>query len=157
MVDNAHDRRTLEQRLQWIADWSEPGIDLADAGTAREVVERINAQAIRIRQLVERIKALEAALKWRPSRWDYDRIASYDDAVRNWEAQAKAALGQGGVRSDYSGGGLVALDDLISAAIAHAECYATEDGDPRRRYTPAQMEIALRNLSRTLTPGGNHG
>ncbi|MEN9924058.1 MAG: hypothetical protein RL268_184 [Pseudomonadota bacterium] len=31
-MSNAHDRRTLEDRLQWIADWSEPDIDLADAG-----------------------------------------------------------------------------------------------------------------------------
>ena len=51
MTDNAHDRRTLEQRLKWIADWSEPGIDLADAGTAREALDRIKSQAIRIRQL----------------------------------------------------------------------------------------------------------
>jgi len=43
----------------------------------------------------ERIKALEAALKWRPARCDYDSLRSYDDAVRNWEARAKAAL-QGG-------------------------------------------------------------
>lgn len=50
-MTNAHDPRTLEERLQWIADWSEPGIDLADAGTAREALERIRAQAIRIRQL----------------------------------------------------------------------------------------------------------
>lgn len=40
---NAHDKRTLKERLQWIADWSEPDIDLADAGTAREALERINA------------------------------------------------------------------------------------------------------------------
>ncbi len=51
MTDNAHDRRTLEERLQWIADWSEPGIDLADAGTAREALDRIKSQAIRIREL----------------------------------------------------------------------------------------------------------
>lgn len=50
-MDSAHDKRTLEQRLQWIADWSEPDIDLADAGTAREALDRIKAQDIRIRQL----------------------------------------------------------------------------------------------------------
>lgn len=37
----AHDKRTLIERLEWIADWSETGIDLADAGTAREALERI--------------------------------------------------------------------------------------------------------------------
>ena len=37
----AHDKRTLIERLKWIADWSEPGIDLADAGTAREALDRI--------------------------------------------------------------------------------------------------------------------
>lgn len=40
-MTNAHDPRTLEDRLQWIADWSEPGIDLADAGTAREALDTI--------------------------------------------------------------------------------------------------------------------
>ena len=48
---NAHDRRTLEERLQWIADWSEPDIDLADAGTAREALEKIREQAARIAKL----------------------------------------------------------------------------------------------------------
>lgn len=48
---NAHDKRTLEERLEWIADWSEPGIDLADAGTAREALEKIREQAARIAKL----------------------------------------------------------------------------------------------------------
>lgn len=37
----AHDPRSLTERLKWIADWSEPSIDLADAGTAREALEVI--------------------------------------------------------------------------------------------------------------------
>lgn len=40
-MDNAHDPRSLVERLKWIADWSEPGIDLADAGTAREALDTI--------------------------------------------------------------------------------------------------------------------
>ena len=39
----AHEKRTLKERLEWIADWSEPDIDLADAGTAREALDRIEA------------------------------------------------------------------------------------------------------------------
>ena len=31
MTGNAHDKRTLKERLEWIANWSEPDIDLADA------------------------------------------------------------------------------------------------------------------------------
>lgn len=53
-MTDAHDRRTLEERLQWIADWSEPGIDLADAGTAREALDRIKAQDAEIERLKRR-------------------------------------------------------------------------------------------------------
>lgn len=42
--------------------------------------------------LGRREAALRNALKWRPSRCDYDNLRSYDDAVRNWEATARAAL-----------------------------------------------------------------
>lgn len=55
-MTNAHDRRTLEERLQWIADWSEPGIDLADAGTAREALDKLRAQAAEIERLTRRIE-----------------------------------------------------------------------------------------------------
>lgn len=55
---NAHDTRTLEERLRWIADWSEPDIDLADAGTAREALERIE----QLTAEVERLKAIVAEL-----------------------------------------------------------------------------------------------
>lgn len=54
-MTNAHDRRTLEERLQWIADWSEPGIDLADAGTAVEALDKLRAQAAEIERLRQRI------------------------------------------------------------------------------------------------------
>lgn len=53
---NAHDQRTLEQRLQWIADWSEPDIDLADAGTTREALDKIREQAAEIKRLTKRIE-----------------------------------------------------------------------------------------------------
>ena len=58
MSKSAHDTRTLEERLRWIADWSEPDIDLADAGTAREALERIEqltAENERLREALGRI------------------------------------------------------------------------------------------------------
>lgn len=51
LMTNAHDPRTLEERLQWIADWSEPDIDLADAGTAREALDKLRAQAAEIERM----------------------------------------------------------------------------------------------------------
>ena len=122
MTDNAHDRRTLEERLQWIADWSEPGIDLADAGTAREALDRIKSQAIRIRELeAERqrlitennvltnerdalkaeVARLRGALMNIESLWisnnsegdDYDE--GYDDGVKDACDIARAALAGG--------------------------------------------------------------
>lgn len=50
-MTTAHDKRTLEQRLEWIANWSEPDIDLADAGTCREALDHIKAQAAEIDRL----------------------------------------------------------------------------------------------------------
>lgn len=58
---SAHDTRTLEERLQWVADWSEPGTDLADAGLIREALDRIRQQDAEI----ARIKA-EGGMQWRP-------------------------------------------------------------------------------------------
>lgn len=86
---------TLANAVLLIADYLSDPVEHA---ALHEAAGRLKWAARRIEAADKRIKALEAALKGRPSRWDYDRIASYDDAVRNWEAQAKAALGQGGVR-----------------------------------------------------------
>lgn len=60
-MTNAHDPRTLEERLQWIADWSEPGIDLADAGTAREALDTIKALKAENTQLREALHRIEDA------------------------------------------------------------------------------------------------
>lgn len=53
---SAHDPRTLEERLEWIANWSEPDIDLADAGTAREALDRIKSQKARIQSLERQLE-----------------------------------------------------------------------------------------------------
>lgn len=58
----AHDERTLEERLEWIANWSEPGIDLADAGTCREALDRIKSQAAEIDRLRAAHSTVEAEL-----------------------------------------------------------------------------------------------
>ncbi|SCW56440.1 hypothetical protein SAMN02927924_01390 [Sphingobium faniae] len=60
-MTNAHDPRTLEERLEWIANWSEPDIDLADAGTAREALDKLNQQVAEIARLkLERNRAVRA-------------------------------------------------------------------------------------------------
>jgi len=54
---SAHDKRTLDQRLEWIANWSEPDIDLADAGTCREALDKIRSQAAEIQSLRAQLDA----------------------------------------------------------------------------------------------------
>jgi hypothetical protein len=65
-MTNAHAPRTLEERLKWIADWSEPDINLADAGTAREALNRITAQASemgRMRLTIIKLQRHQCALE----------------------------------------------------------------------------------------------
>ena len=63
----------------------------------REHAETLNGQLQRMvdrwEALTARNKVLREALKWRPSRSDYDSLRAYDDAVRNWDNAARAALG----------------------------------------------------------------
>lgn len=85
-MTNAHDPRTLEERLQWIADWSEPDIDLADAGTAREALDRIKADEATIARLREQVADLAYTLGCIANE-DWANMTA-DDARR----EARAAL-----------------------------------------------------------------
>lgn len=60
---SAHDTRSLKERLEWICNWSEPDVDLADAGTCREALDRFTELEVELDSLKARIAILEDELR----------------------------------------------------------------------------------------------
>lgn len=119
----AHDKRTLEERLQWIADWSEPDIDLADAGTAREALDRIKAQAAeieRMRLTIIKLQGHQCALE--------AEIAHLREQIEDEREDAARAMREAAARE-------AATDRTIDAHGAHCRCTTCElnivEGDIR--------------------------
>lgn len=122
-MTNAHDPRTLEERLQWIADWSEPGIDLADAGTAREALDKLREQAAEIerrRLTVIKLQGHQAALE--------AEISYLREQIEEEREDAAKAMREAAARE-------ATTDRTIDAHGAHCRCTTCElnivEGDIR--------------------------